>query len=76
MSEYVVVYDTAIGGLKSKAAGVGDEKVAVISGGTAGYLWGDGTNGILRVDTSLLVQKDSANAYITMFVGTVDCGTF
>jgi hypothetical protein len=33
-------------------AGDTDEKVAVVSGGTVGYIWGtDGTNGIIRMST-------------------------
>ncbi len=54
-----------------------DEKVAVVSGGTAGYLWGTtGADGILRMGSSMSWAKDSGNAYVTMSVGTVDCGTF
>lgn len=54
-----------------------DEKVAVISGGTSGYLWGtDGTDGIIRLNTSLSWTKDASNGYITIAVNTVDCGTF
>ena len=58
-------------------AGTSDEKVAVISGGTSGFLWGtDGTDGVLRVDASLTVTKDAGNAYITLGVGTIDGGSF
>ncbi|MCA9270245.1 MAG: hypothetical protein KDA41_17305 [Planctomycetales bacterium] len=54
-----------------------DEKVAVVSGGTAGYIWGtDGTDGILRMNSSMSWTKDGGNAYVTLAVGTVDCGTF
>lgn len=54
-----------------------DEKVAVISGGTSGYLWGtDGTNGVLRMNVSMLMTKDAGNGFITLAVGDVDCGTF
>lgn len=54
-----------------------DELVAVISGGTAGHIWGtDGTNGILRMNTSMVMTKDAGNAFVTLAVGTVDCGTF
>lgn len=54
-----------------------DEKVAVVSGGTAGYLWGtDGTDGIIRMNTSMSWTKDSGNGYVTLAVGTIDCGTF
>lgn len=58
-------------------AGAADEKVAVISGGTAGYLWGtDGTDGILRMAASMSWTKDAGNAYATLAVETVDGGTF
>lgn len=58
-------------------AGSSDEKVAVVSGGTSGYIWGtDGTNGVLRMDTSMSWTKDAGNGYVTLAVGTVDGGTF
>jgi len=54
-----------------------DEMVAVVSGGTAGYLWGtDGTDGIVRVDASLQMIKDSGNGFITLSAGTINCGEF
>lgn len=54
-----------------------DEKVAVVAGGTAGYIWGtDGTDGILRMNTSMSVTKDASNGFVTLAVGTVDCGIF
>lgn len=54
-----------------------DEKVAVVSGGTSGYVWGtDGTDGVLRMNASLSWTKDAGNAFVTLAVGTVDCGTF
>lgn len=58
-------------------AGSSDEKVAVVSGGTSGYLWGtDGTNGILRMNASMRMTKDASNGFVTLAVGDVDCGTF
>lgn len=58
-------------------AGSSDEKVAVISGGTSGYIWGtDGTNGIIRLNNSLSWTKDAGNAFVTIAVETVDGGTF
>lgn len=58
-------------------AGSSDEKVAVVSGGTSGYLWGtDGTNGILRMNASMQMTKDASNGFVTLAVGDVDCGTF
>ena len=58
-------------------AGSSDEKVAVVSGGTSGYLWGtDGTDGILRMNVSMQMTKDASNGFVTLAVGDVDCGTF
>lgn len=58
-------------------AGSSDEKVAVVAGGTSGYLWGtDGTDGILRMNTSMSATKDASNGFVTLAVNTVDCGTF
>lgn len=57
--------------------GSADEKVAVVSGGTSGYLWGtDGTDGVLRMNTSMTLTKDAGNGFVTLAVGTVDGGTF
>jgi hypothetical protein len=54
-----------------------DELVAVVSGGTSGFIWGtDGTNGILRMGSSMSWTKDSGNAFVTVDVGIVDGGTF
>ena len=54
-----------------------DEKVAVVSGGTSGYIWGtNGTNGVLRLNASMQWTKDAGNAFVTLAVGDVDCGTF
>ena len=54
-----------------------DEKVAVVAGGTAGYLWGtDGTDGLIRMNTSMSWTKDAGNGFVTLAVGTVDGGTF
>lgn len=58
-------------------AGSSDEKVAVISGGTAGYIWGtNGTDGIVRLNSSLSWTKDAGNGFVTIAVETVDGGTF
>lgn len=58
-------------------SGTTDEKVAVVSGGTSGYIWGtDGTDGILRMNSSMSWTKDSGNAFVTLAVGDIDCGTF
>lgn len=54
-----------------------DELVAVVSGGTAGYLWGtDGTDGVIRMGTSMSWVKDAGNAFVTLDVNIVDGGTF
>ena len=58
-------------------SGSTDEKVAVVAGGTAGYLWGtDGTDGLIRMNTSMSWTKDAGNGFVTLAVGTVDGGTF
>ena len=54
-----------------------DEKVAVVSGGTSGYIWGtDGTDGVIRLNSSMQWTKDAGNEFVTLAVGDVDCGTF
>ncbi len=54
-----------------------DEKVAVVSGGTAGYIWGtDGTNGVIQLNSSLSWTKDAGNGFVTIAVNTVDGGSF
>lgn len=54
-----------------------DEKLAVVAGGTAGYLWGtDGTDGILRLSNSLTWTKDVGNGFVTLAAGDIDGGTF
>lgn len=58
-------------------AGTTDEKAAVVAGGTSGYIWGtDGTDGILRMNSSMSWTKDAGNAFVTLAVGDIDCGTF
>lgn len=57
--------------------GSSDEKVAVVAGGTAGYLWGtDGTDGLIRMNSSMSWTKDAGNAFVTLAVNIVDGGTF
>lgn len=54
-----------------------DEKVAVVAGGTAGFIWGtDGTNGVIRLNSSLSWTKDAGNAFVTLAVGNIDGGSF
>lgn len=58
-------------------AGSTDEKVAIVAGGTAGYVWGtDGTNGVIRMNTSMTWTKDASNGFVTLAVNIVDGGTF
>jgi len=58
-------------------SGSTDEKVAVVAGGTAGYIWGtDGTDGLIRMNTSMSWTKDAGNAFVTLAVNVVDGGTF
>lgn len=58
-------------------AGSSDEKVAVVSGGTSGYLWGtNGTDGVLRAGSFLSYTKDAGNGFVTLNVSGVDGGTF
>lgn len=58
-------------------SGSTDEKVAVVAGGTAGYIWGtDGTNGLIRMNTSMSWTKDAGNGFVTLAVNIVDGGTF
>lgn len=54
-----------------------DEKAAVVAGGTAGYIWGtDGTDGIIRMNSSMTWSKDAGNAFVTLAVDVVDGGSF
>lgn len=54
-----------------------DEKVAVVSGGTSGFIFGtDGTNGVVRVDNSMTMTKDAGNGFVTLSCVGLDCGTF
>lgn len=58
-------------------AGSSDEKVAVVSGGAGGYLWGTtGADGVLRMSASMTWAKDAGNGFVTLSVGVIDCGTF
>jgi hypothetical protein len=89
-ADFLIVHDADGTGQKEKKilfdnfkaalnipVGSADEKVAVVSGGTAGYIWGtDGTNGVLRMGATLEWTKDAGNAFVTLNVGIVDGGTF
>ena len=54
-----------------------DEKVAIVSGGTAGYVWGtNGNDGVFRMGASMSWTKDASNGFVTLNVSTVDGGAF
>ena len=74
--EKKITFDSFKTALNIPAAST-DEKVAVVSGGTSGYVWGtDGTDGVLRMNSSMSWSKDAANGFVTLAVGTVDGGIF
>jgi hypothetical protein len=74
--EKKITFDSFKTALNIPAAST-DEKVSVVSGGTSGYVWGtDGTDGILRMNSSMSWTKDAGNAFVTLAVGTVDGGTY
>jgi hypothetical protein len=89
-ADLLLIHDASAAGIKEKKITIADfktalnipngdtdEKVAVVAGGTAGYIWGtDGTNGVLRMNSSLSWTKDAGNGYVTLAVGTIDLGTF
>ena len=89
-ADLLIMHDASAAGQKEKKitfdafktalnipAGSSDEKVAVVAGGTSGYIWGtDGTDGVIRMNSSMSWTKDAGNAYVTLAVGTVDGGTF
>jgi hypothetical protein len=89
-ADFLIMHDASATGVKEKRitfnsfktalnipAGSSDEKVSVVDGGTAGFIFGtDGTDGILRMNTSMAMTKDAGNAFVTLAVETVDCGTF
>lgn len=76
IKEKRITFDTFKAALNIPA-GSSDEKVAVVAGGVAGYIWGtDGTDGIIRMGSTMSWTKDTGNAYVTINVDVVDCGTF
>ena len=89
-ADYIMVHDADGTGQREKKmtisafrsslnipAGSTDELVAVVAGGTAGYIWGtDGTDGVIRMNSSMAWTKDPGNGFVTLAVGTIDCGTF
>ena len=89
-ADLLIMHDSSATGQKEKKitfdafktalnipAGSSDEKVAVVAGGTAGYIWGTtGLDGIIRLNNSLSWTKDAGNAFVTIAVETVDGGQF
>jgi len=89
-ADLLIMHDASATGVKEKKvtfdafktalnipAGSTDELVAVVDGGTSGFIWGtDGTDGILQMNTSMVMTKDAGDAFVTLAVGSVDCGTF
>lgn len=89
-ADLIMIHDASEAGVKEKKitfdafktalnipTGSSDEKVSVVSGGTAGYIWGtNGSDGVVRMNTSMAWTKDAGNAFVTLAVGDVDCGTF
>jgi hypothetical protein len=89
-ADLLIIHDASATGVKEKKltfdafktalnipAGTTDERVAVVSGGTAGFIWGtNGADGVVRMNTSMTWSKDAGNGFVTLAVGDVDCGTF
>jgi len=89
-SDLLIIHDVSSTGQKEKKvtfdafksalnipAGSSDEKVAVVSGGTSGYLFGtDGTDGVIRMGPSMTWVKDAESGFVTVDVAVVDGGTF
>jgi hypothetical protein len=89
-ADYLILHDASATGQKEGKISVNafkaalnipasdlDEKTAVVAGGTSGYLWGtNGTDGVIRMNTSMSWSKDTGNGFVTLAVGDVDCGTF
>lgn len=58
-------------------SGSTDELVAVVNGGTAGYIWGtSGTDGVIRMGASMSWAKDAGDGFVTINVSAVDGGVF
>jgi hypothetical protein len=90
VTDLILIHDADGSGVKEKKItfndfktalaippGSSDEQVAVVNGGTPGFIWGtNGTDGILRMNMSMTWTKDAGNAFVTLAVGNVDCGTF
>ncbi|MDR2093040.1 MAG: hypothetical protein LBP58_06975 [Azoarcus sp.] len=89
-ADLVPIFDASEGGQKQKTVtfddfkaalnipvGSTDEHVAPYEGGEAGTLGGsDGTNGVLRTDSSLSLSIDADSGALRLSVVAVDGGTF
>lgn len=89
-ADLLIIHDASATGVKEKKilfndfksalnipAGSSDEKVSVVAGGASGYLWGtSGADGVLRMGASMTWAKDAGNAFVTLSVSAIDCGTF
>ena len=74
--EKKITFDNFKSALNIPAAST-DEKVAIASGATAGYLWGtDGSDGVLRGSASITFTRSGSDAFGSLAVDVVDCGTF
>ena len=74
--EKKITFDSFKTALNIPAAST-DEKVAVVSGGTSGFVWGTtGSDGILRMGPSMTWTKDAGNAFVTLHVDVCDGGSF
>jgi hypothetical protein len=89
-ADFFIIHDASASGVKEKRVTPDavktafnipeestDERVAVVSGGTSGFVWGtDGTDGIFRMGAGMTWTKDGGNAFVTLAVDVVDGGTF
>lgn len=89
-ADKLIIHDADATGVKEKQISVQDlkaalnipeastdEKVAVVPGGPAGYLWGTtGNDGVLRTGSSLSMTKAADNSHIVLDVLEIDGGTF
>lgn len=73
----ILAYNESTQLWENTTADLNDEKVAVTPEGPPGYLWGSqGTDGVLRTNNSLTIQKDINNSFVQLAVADVDFGTF
>ena len=72
----MINYGSAFTGVQIDAA-LTKANSATQPGDLVGFIWGtDGTDGIFRMNTSMYWSKDAGDAFVTLAVGAVDCGTF